>query len=92
MSKDHKTVLKECVEAPFGKAEEILKKEGYWNEMKAPTGPLRTYKVRIDGEETIEYGETITVDATSPDEAMELAEAQVPDHVDITNSYIVSSK
>jgi hypothetical protein len=92
MSKDPKEVLKECVAAPFGKAEEILKTNGFWNETKVPSGELRTYKVEVCGEETIEWSETITVEATSPDEAIELAEDQVPNHVDITSSEIVSSK
>jgi hypothetical protein len=92
MTTDHKTLLKELVEAPFGKAEEILKAKGLWDEKKAPSEVSRTYKVRIRGEERIEYDNVITVEATSPAEAIELAEDQVADDVEIDSSEIVSSK
>lgn len=92
MTTDHKTLLKELVEAPFGKAEVILKEKGLWNEEKSPSGILRTYKVRVRGEERIEYSEIITVEATSPDEALELAEEQAPPDVEIDSTEIVSSK
>jgi hypothetical protein len=92
MSADQKALLKELVEAPFGKAEEILRKRGLWDDTKAPSGIKRTYKVRVRGEERIEYSEIITVEATSPDEAIELAEDEVPNDVEIDSSEIVNSK
>ncbi len=92
MTDNHKDLLKQLVEAPYGKAQDILKAKGLWDEKKAPDGVTRTYKVRVRGEERIEYDDTITVEATSPDEAIELAEDQVGSHVEIDSSEIVSSK
>lgn len=69
---DQKELLQKLVEAPYGKAEEILKSEGLWDEKRKPSdGTLRTFRVRVDGE--IPVSAMVKVQATSIEEAEDLA-------------------
>jgi hypothetical protein len=73
MSDDHSDLLKQLVDAPYGHAEAILKKRGLWDEKRAVSdGTKKTYRVRVDG--TMSVSATVRVEATSPEEAEELAE------------------
>lgn len=71
---DQRELMKKLVEAPYGKAAEILKENGLWDEKRAgpDNGEYKTYRVRVDGAQDV--SSTITVEARSDEEAMELAE------------------
>lgn len=76
MSKDHKAILKECVDAPFGKAEEILKQRGCWDEARGKENRadgLKIYRVRVTGWYSTEFDDVYTVEAEDDDEAEDLA-------------------
>lgn len=69
---DQKELLRKLVDAPYGKAEEILKSEGFWDEHRqTPDGEMRTYRVRVTGETQVQS--VVKVQARSAEEAEELA-------------------
>lgn len=79
MSTDHRDLLKKLVDAPYGKAQEILKKQGLWDERKSDGDPsqMKTYRVRVDGQMSV--GANVRVEAASAEEACEKASAIAED-------------
>jgi hypothetical protein len=71
MSKDYKDILKRAVEAPFGQAETILKREGCWDDHGDTDAEPRRWRVRVYGEMQVQA--VVTVEARTKDEAEELA-------------------
>jgi hypothetical protein len=59
--------------------------------VEAPSGERRRYIVQMSGEKTIEWDDFIEVVASSPAEAIKLADDLVPSNVEIFSSKILSS-
>lgn len=76
---DQKKLMEELVNAPYGEAEMILKKRGLWNDkLSTEDGVKRTYRVRVIGEIRVES--IIKVEATSEEEASDMAEDKARDY------------
>lgn len=73
MTDDHKDLLKKLVEAPYGKAQEILKAKGLWDEKKDAGDPdqMKTYIVRVQGHMAVSA--RVRVEAKNDEEACEKA-------------------
>lgn len=71
MSKDYKNILKRAVEAPFGMAEEILKREGCWDTHGDTDAAPRKWRVCVYGEMQVQS--VVTVEARTREEAEDLA-------------------
>jgi hypothetical protein len=100
MTDDHKALLKELVDAPFGQAETILKSKGMWDERRKPKkeSTLCKYRVKVTGE--MQVSAIVTVEAYSQEEAEDFAldDASKPgfqwrdfDDVDIIGTEIESA-
>lgn len=74
MSEDTKDLIQKLVEAPYGKAKDILKKNGLWDERRVANDPdtAKRYRMRVYGEMPVSAA--VTVEASSEEEAIEKAE------------------
>lgn len=74
MTDDQKSLMQELVDAPYGKARDILREKGLWDEHAGDAGELRTYRMRVRGEMVVSA--IVKVEARSAEEAEELALSQ----------------
>lgn len=74
MNEDTKDLMRQLVDAPYGKAKDILKQNGLWDEKRAANDPdtAKRYRMRVYGEMPVSAA--VTVEASSEEEAIEKAE------------------
>jgi hypothetical protein len=96
---DHKELLKQLVDAPFGEAEKILRAKGLWEEKRAIDADPTSREYTVCVQASMPVSAHIRVKARSEKEAIRLAEerAALPsfkwdydDGADDVNGYVVS--
>jgi len=84
---DQKALIKQLVDAPYGKAEEILREKGFWDEKRVPKPERKEkeFEVTLTGMQAVSA--TITVFAKNEDDARRLAKDEVSDNDFETDSW-----